>query len=113
VILAHLNGAPMRGDEIPRLQTRSPALRTPGFRESLSAAWLAGGGGVSRAISNKQVQTDWFPDALEEVKKKVQDPDLYGRGWSGCVVGRPATLVGYYQAIDNAMNVDQAVAYLG
>jgi hypothetical protein len=32
VILAHLGRAPMRGDEMPRLQTRSPALRTPGFR---------------------------------------------------------------------------------
>ena len=51
-------------------QTRSPVLRTPGFKESHSAAWLAGG--VSRAISNNSSSKRLVPEARERSKGRFK-----------------------------------------
>jgi hypothetical protein len=51
-----------------RVSKREARRCDTGLQESHCAAWLAGG--VSRAISNKQVQSDWFPTPLEEGQKR-------------------------------------------
>jgi len=51
-----------------RVSKREARRCDTGLQESHCAAWLAGG--VSRAISNKQVQSDWFPTLLEEGQKR-------------------------------------------